>query len=85
MVNKGRIHRELGNFEIYLWNSIKSENELRLEIKNNSIEIKKDNSISNLRNQKSSDLDYNLWSNQSLKMRENIDREIDWKPKLNWN
>ena len=29
---KGRIHRELGKFEIYLWNSVKSEDELRLEI-----------------------------------------------------
>ena len=33
MVNKGRIHRKLGNFERYLWNSIKSHNELRLEIR----------------------------------------------------
>ena len=32
MVIKGRIHRELGKFEIYLWNSVKSDNELRLEI-----------------------------------------------------
>ena len=32
MVNKGRIHGELGNFERYLWNSIKSDDELRLEI-----------------------------------------------------
>ena len=31
MENKGRIHGELGNFERYLWNSIKSDNELRLE------------------------------------------------------
>ena len=33
MVNKGRIHGELGNFERYLWNSIKSDNELSLEIR----------------------------------------------------
>ena len=32
MVNKGRIHRELENFERSLWNSIKSDDELRLEI-----------------------------------------------------
>ena len=32
MVIKGRIHRELGKFEIYLWNSVKSNDELRLEI-----------------------------------------------------
>ena len=32
MVIKGWIHRELGKFEIYLWNSIKSDDELRLEI-----------------------------------------------------
>ena len=32
MVIKGRIHGELGNLERYLWNSIKSDNELRLEI-----------------------------------------------------
>ena len=34
MVIKGRIHRELGKFEIYLSNSVKSDNELRLEIGN---------------------------------------------------
>ena len=33
MVNKGWIHGELGNFERYLWNSIKSDNELILEIR----------------------------------------------------
>ena len=33
MVNKGQIHRELGNYERYLRNSIKSDNELRLEIR----------------------------------------------------
>ena len=32
MVNKGLIHEELGNFETYLLNSIKSDDELRLEI-----------------------------------------------------
>ena len=32
MVIKGRIHGELGKFEIYLCNSVKSDNELRLEI-----------------------------------------------------
>ena len=32
MVIKGRSHGELGKFEIYLWNSVKSDNELRLEI-----------------------------------------------------
>ena len=32
MVIKGRIHGELGKFEIYLWNSVKSDDELRLEI-----------------------------------------------------
>ena len=33
MVNKGRIHRELGNFERYLWNSIKSDDDISLEIR----------------------------------------------------
>ena len=33
MVNKARIHGELRKFESYLWNSIKSDNKLRLEIK----------------------------------------------------
>ena len=33
MVNKGRIHRELGNFERYLWSSVKSDDKLRLEIR----------------------------------------------------
>ena len=33
MVNKGRIYGKLGNFFRYLWNSIKSNNELRLEIR----------------------------------------------------
>ena len=32
MVIKGRIHGELGNFERYLWNSVKSDDEIRLEI-----------------------------------------------------
>ena len=32
MVIKGRIHGELGKFEIYLQNSVKSDKELRLEI-----------------------------------------------------
>ena len=33
MVNKGRIHGELGNFERYLQNSIKLDDELSLEIR----------------------------------------------------
>ena len=32
MVIKGRSHGELGKYEIYLWNSIKLDDELRLEI-----------------------------------------------------
>ena len=32
MIIKGRIHRELGKFERYLWNSVKSDDEVRLEI-----------------------------------------------------
>ena len=32
MVIKGRIHGELGKFERYLSNSVKSDDELRLEI-----------------------------------------------------
>ena len=32
MVVKGRIHGELGKFDIYLSNSVKSDDELRLEI-----------------------------------------------------
>ena len=32
MVIKGPIHRELEKFEIYLSNSVKSDDELRLEI-----------------------------------------------------
>ena len=32
MVIKGRIHGELGKFERYLWKSVKSDDELRLEI-----------------------------------------------------
>ena len=32
MVNKGRIHRDLGNFERYLRNLIKSDDELTIEI-----------------------------------------------------
>ena len=66
MVIKGRIHRELGKFERYLWNSVKSHDELRLEIGY----IKKDNSILNPRNQKSDDLDKNSKSNRNLKLRE---------------
>ena len=33
MVNKGQIHGELGKFERYLSNSIKSNDELSLEIR----------------------------------------------------
>ena len=32
MVIKGRIHGELGKFERYLWNSVKSDDEMSLEI-----------------------------------------------------
>ena len=32
MVIKGRIHGELGKSKRYLWNSVKSDDELRLEI-----------------------------------------------------
>ena len=32
MVLKGRIHGELGKFERYLWNSVKSDDEMSLEI-----------------------------------------------------
>ena len=55
MVIKDRIHRELGKFEIYLWNSVQSDDELRLEIGRFSILRKI--SIANPRNQKSGDLD----------------------------
>ena len=34
MVNKGQIQRELGKFERYLLNSIKSDHELSLETRN---------------------------------------------------
>ena len=37
MVIKGRIHKELGKFERYIWNSVKSDDELRLEIGHFSI------------------------------------------------
>ena len=37
MVIKGRIHRELGKFERYLWNSVKSDDEMSLEIGHFSI------------------------------------------------
>ena len=33
MVIKGRIHGELGKFERYLSNSVKSDDEMRLEIR----------------------------------------------------
>ena len=82
MVNKGRIHGELGNFERYLWNSIKSDDELRLEIGQFMILRK---TIANPQNKKSSDLDKNSQSNRSLKIGENSYREINLKPKLNWN
>ena len=84
MVIKGRIHGELGKFEIYLWNSVKSEDELR--IRNWAFyHIKKDNSIVNPRNQKSGDLDKNSQSNRSLKLGENSYCEIVLKQKLKQN
>ena len=33
MVIKGQIHGEVGKFEIYLWILVKSDDELRLEIR----------------------------------------------------
>ena len=33
MIIKGRIHGELGKFEIYLWSSVKSDDEIRLEMR----------------------------------------------------
>ena len=39
--------------------------------------IEKDNSISNLQNKKSSDLDENLRSNRCLKMEEKFNGKID--------
>ena len=83
MVNKGRIHRELGNLERYLWNLIKLDDEVRLKIGQFMILWKI--SIGNPHNKKSSVLDENSLSNQSLKMRENLYHENDLKPKLNWN
>ena len=83
MVIKGWIHGELGKFEIYLWNSVKSDNELRLEIER--LSIKKDNSIVIPRNQKSGDLDENSLSNRSLKLGENSYRDFDLKQKLKQN
>ena len=37
MINKGGIHEELGKFFRYPWNSVKSDNELRLEIREFSL------------------------------------------------
>ena len=68
MVIKGRIHGELGKFERYLWNSVKLDNELRLEIGHFSILRK--TTQSNPRNQKSGDLDKNSKRNRSLKLDE---------------
>ena len=74
MVNKGRIHGELGKFERDLSNSIESDDELSLEIRHFIILR---NSIVNPWNKKSSDLDENSQSNQSLKIEEKSCREID--------
>ena len=76
---KDRIHGELGNFERYLRNSIKSDDELRLEIGQFS---KKNNSIANPQNKKSGDLDKNSLSNQSLKLEEKFVSRNDLKQKL---
>ena len=55
----------------------------RIEFRNLAIyDIRKGNSIANPQNQKSSDFDKNLQSNQSLKMEEKFDHEIDLKLKL---
>ena len=35
MVNKGRIHGEITNFQEIFWNLIKSDNELVIEIREN--------------------------------------------------
>ena len=58
----------------------------RILIRNMTIyNIKKDNSIANRWNKKSSDLDKNSQSNRSLKMGENSYHQNDLKLKLNWN
>ena len=54
MVNKGRIHRELGKFLMISSNLIKSDDESMIEIGKN--EIMKENFKTIPRNQKSSNL-----------------------------
>ena len=52
MVIKSRIHGELGKIERYLWNSVKSDDELRLEIGRFSILRKiTQNQIHGIKNQ----------------------------------
>ena len=84
MVIKGRIHGELGKFERYLWNSVKSDDELRLEIGCFSILRKiTQNRIHGIK--KSGDLDKNSKRNRDLKLGEKFVSKNDLKQKLNLN
>ena len=72
MVNKGRIHGEIRDFQEIFWNSIKSDDELRWEIRENDrfgkktqkrIHGTKIHSISIKFTEKSmSELDTNFWT-----------------------
>ena len=81
MVIKGRIHGELGKFERYLGNSVKSDNEMRLKIGQfNMLRKITQNQIHGIK--KSGGLDENSKRIQNLKIEENSFQNYDRKPKF---
>ena len=78
VVNKGLILRELGYFWGILWNLIKSDDELRWEIRDFD-RFGKRTQKKNPWNKKSLDLEQDLWRNQTVTLVENFElkeREI---------
>ena len=65
MVNKGQIHRKLGKFLMISSNLIKSDDEMVIEIRK-SYNLRKEDSKTNPRNQKSLDLDLISWRNHRM-------------------
>ena len=76
MVIKGQIHGELGKFERYPWNLVKSDNELSLEIRDFSILRKiTQNRIHGIENQM-------IWIRIRIESKFEVKREIRFEKQL---
>ena len=80
MVNKGRIHKELGKFFMISSNLIKSNDESMLEI--GKFDFMKENLKMNPRNQKSLNLDLISWRNHRMNIGEFFENKNRKKTKL---